>query len=41
MKKNVLMTSMSIMVMAGAMAVSSCSKGNDVYDANAVEQNKQ
>ena len=41
MKKNVLMTSMSIMVMAGAMAVSSCSKGNDVFDANAVEQNKQ
>ena len=35
------MTSMSIMVMAGAMAVSSCSKGNDVFDANAVEQNKQ
>lgn len=41
MKKNVLLTSMSIMVMAGAMAVSSCSKGNDVFDANAVEQNKQ
>ncbi len=34
MKKNVLMTSMSIMVMAGAMAVSSCSKGNDVFDSN-------
>lgn len=28
------MTSMSIMVMAGAMAVSSCSKGNDVFDSN-------
>ena len=41
MKKNVLFTSMSIMVMAGAMAVSSCSKGSDVFDANAVEQNKQ
>lgn len=34
MKKNVLLTSMSIMVMAGAMAVSSCSKGNDVFDSN-------
>ena len=41
MKKSVLFTSMSIMVMAGAMAVSSCSKGSDVFDANAVEQNKQ
>lgn len=34
MKKNVLLTSMSIMMMAGAMAVSSCSKGNDVFDSN-------
>ena len=34
MKKSVFLTSMSIMVMAGAMAVSSCSKGNDVFDSN-------
>lgn len=41
MKKNVFLTSMSIVAMAGAMAVSSCSKSGDVFDANAVEQNKQ
>ena len=34
MKRDVFLTSMSIMVMAGAMAVSSCSKSNDVYDSN-------
>ena len=39
MKKSVLFTSMSIMVMAGAMAVSSCSKGSDVFDSNAVAAN--
>jgi len=41
MKKSVFLSSMSIMMMAGAMAVSSCSKNSDVFDANAVEQNKQ
>ena len=39
MKKSVFLTSMSIMVMAGAMAVSSCSKSGDVYDSNLVAEN--
>lgn len=34
MKKNVFLTSMSIVAMAGAMVVSSCSKGSDVFDSN-------
>ena len=39
MKKSVFLTSMSIVAMAGAMAVSSCSKSGDVYDSNLVAEN--